>query len=145
MTLQIRTSLRIGEAFGPYCIYHLSRGLTLDIRAKEAYLQGGSHLYKAYKIFAESADLSIADAITYDNLVRQIEREVGVRVVASASKLNKELEEFNPYISATDYNLNGVLPPEQSIFRLHNLYISAEGLAEEILLGVQPGYLQFGT
>ncbi|GJD22657.1 hypothetical protein RIVM261_076130 [Rivularia sp. IAM M-261] len=132
------TSLTTREAFGPFCFYHLSRGLTLDIRGKEAYLQGGSHLYKAYEIFPESDDLSIPfDEVTYDNLVRKIEKEVGVRVVAYASKLNKESVEFKPYISATDYNFNRVLPPEQSIFRLHNLYISAEGLAEEILIKLQ--------
>ncbi|MFH7025911.1 MAG: hypothetical protein ACHBN1_11025 [Heteroscytonema crispum UTEX LB 1556] len=138
MTMQLRTSLRTGEAFGPYCIYHLSRGLTLDISAKEAYLQGGRHLYKAYKILPKFSDLSIPDnAITYNNLVKQIESEIGVRVVASASKLNQQSEKINQCISTNDDSYNRVIPPEQSIFRLHHLYISAEGLVEEILFRLQ--------
>lgn len=126
-----------GEAFGPYRIYHLSRGLTLDIRAKEAYIQGGSQLYKTYTIFPESTELSIpADAMTYNNLVRQIEREVGVRVVGFSAKLKPE--EFNLYISPSDVNFNCATQPElKAIFRHHNLCISAEELGEELLFRFQ--------
>jgi len=105
MSLQIQPQLiATVEAFGPYCIYYLSRGLTLDIKPEEAYLQGGSQLYKAYKIFPESSELAMpADAITYNNLVKQVETEVGVRVVAFASKLNRQ-SELNTYIAPSDFN-----------------------------------------
>lgn len=120
------------EAFGPYCIYHFSRGLTLNIGAKEAYLRGGGKLCKVYEA-PEGLEPGLpADADAYIALVEQIETEVGVRVIAYAQKnlleRGSQFEEFPPAGEPTH-----VLAPDGAIFRVDSRYISDSRLGEELL------------
>ena len=136
MSLRIK-NLEMAEAFGPFRIYHFSRGLTLDIGAKEACLRGGPRLCKIYGVPELSGTPDIPDlewlpsADTYAALIEQIETEIGVRAVASASKFPQLTPgyERTPPISKP----NGVCPPDVAIFKVGNRNIRAGELGEELL------------
>ena len=112
------------EAFGPFSAYHFSRGLVLTIGSESARLKGGPELEKVYDLPLKSASASSNCPPNYWPLIDQIEQEIGVRLVATAtgSSPKENLQETSPL---------------RTTFRIGDYCINADYLAEALLAKLQ--------
>ena len=98
------------EAIGPFRTYHLSRGLTLKFNPADAVVSGGTTSSLAYQQMGEPDDFGLLSSDNYSEMLRQAERDIGVRLVGATGSL-----------------------PDDILFRVDNSVISGEWLAEELL------------
>ena len=81
-----KPSLLDYEAFGPYNVYHLGRGLTLNIGATQAYLRGGPTLFETYEVEDGPEEGWPCPPEQYATIVETAQSFVGLRVVALGRK-----------------------------------------------------------
>jgi hypothetical protein len=128
-----RTRLRLPsertEAFGPYRVYHLARGLTLNCGADTAYLRGGPRLYIAKDLPTGPHPGYSAEREIYAQLADWVEATSRSVVMASATKGLDLPSATSP--AAGDPT--GVLPPTDCLFRVVDGLMHAAGLAGELL------------
>jgi hypothetical protein len=117
MSLRIHQTGILREAYGPYHIYHLARGLTLNIGGDKALLRGGSTLTETFNSPIGPENGWPATGDEYFALIQQVEELVGVPIVALGMKnlgeKGPQFEESPPAGECTH-----VIPPACTIFRI---------------------------
>ena len=122
------------EVFGPYRIYHLSRGLTVDFSAMELIVRGGASLSKTLPLPPYPCEEFWVTPETSFDMLNKVERDIGVKVVGvSGSKVRANLNPAAPEFQQLSELQIHELPPEDALFRVNNFAISAGYLAKELL------------
>ena len=128
--------LRIGltgpvskSAFGPFRVYHLSHGLTLEFNQIRLVVRGGRILSAGFPIKFEDDEDSWLSTEASAQMVKQVERDIGVKVLGMSGPTLKHLDGPQP---ETESSVQA-LPPSETVFRVDESLISGGWLAEELL------------
>ena len=117
------------SAFGPFRIYHLSRGLTVEFNQVDLVVRGGQTLSARFALEFEQSEDSWPSSKTSAQMVSQVERDIGVKVVGMSAPTLKHLE-----IPRTETSVaTQALLPSETVFRVDEYLISGGWLAEELL------------